>query len=434
MPRVLAVTVAVLYLLSFLLAWTSYSLRDFSRRRLDEICRVRGREARFGRILRNHDCALLAVDLMLAAVVGLLVATGTSLALVLASEQTAAHSVQWIATIVGGVFLLCGGCVVMPWTLARLTGESWLFRVWPVVSVSLVALRPVVSVVQQLDRIVHRLSGVPEPDQGDAATLTEEILTVVDEGQREGVLESEARTMIQRVMELHDDDAAGIMTPRTEMVVIQVDTSLEDARNKMLMDGHSRVPIIGDSTDDIVGVLHAKDLLKHWPQDGDDEMGLGQIAREPFYVPETTGIDTLLEMMKRERVHLAIVLDEYSGVAGLVTMEDILEEIVGEIVDEYDEDEEDGIEQIQPGVIVVDARVHIDDLNERFSFGLPEDGDFDTIGGFVYSQLARVPKPEESCTWQRVKVTVLEADKRKVHKLRIDFDELPQPATSPETP
>jgi len=432
MPRILAVTALVLYLLGFLLAWTSYSLRDFSRRRLDEICRARGREARFGRILRNHERALLAVDMLLTAVVGLFVATATGLTILPAIEQ--ALPLQWIVTILGGLVLLCGGCVVVPWTLARLTGEAWLFRVWPVVSLGLTVLQPVIAVVQRLDRMTHRLSGVPEPDQGDAATLTEEILTVVNEGQREGVLESEARTMIQRVMELHDDDAAAIMTPRTEMVVIQVDTSLEDARNKMLRDGHSRVPIIGESTDDIVGVLHAKDLLKHWPQNGDGELGLRQIVREPFYVPETTGIDTLLEMMKRERIHLAIVLDEYSGVSGLVTMEDILEEIVGEIVDEYDEDEEDGIEQVQPGVIVVDARVHIDDLNERFSFGLPEDGDFDTIGGFVYSQLARVPKPDESCTWQRVKVTVLDADKRKVHKLRIDFDERPLPANSPETP
>ena len=422
---VLAITVAVLFLLSFLLAWTSHSLRDFSRRRLDEICRAHDQEERFGRILRSHDDALLTLDLLFVSVLGLLAAAAISF-LQLPVGGTADQVLEWVVSVVGSLFLLAVGCVVIPWVLARSTGEAWLFRVWPVVSLSLITLRPLLTLVQKLDRVVHRLSGVPEPDLGDAATLTEEILTVVDEGQREGVLESEARTMIQRVMELHDDDAAGIMTPRTEMVVIQAETSLEDARDRMLTDGYSRVPVIGDSTDDIVGVLNAKDLLKHLPQNGAEQVGLRQIVREPFYVPETTGIDKLLEMMKRERVHLAIVLDEYSGVAGLVTMEDILEEIVGEIVDEYDADEEDGIEQVQPGVIDVDARVHIDDLNERFEFGLPEDGDYDTIGGFVYSQLARVPKPDECCSWQQGKITVLDADKRKVHKLRIEFEVTPK--------
>jgi len=150
--------------------------------------------------------------------------------------------------------------------------------------------------------------------------------------------------------------------------------------------------------------------------------GLRAILREPFYIPETTSIDSLLETMRRDHVHLAVVLDEYSGVSGIVTMEDILEEIVGEIVDEYDDDESAGIEVQDNGEILVEGRVHIDDLNEQFPLDLPEDGDFDTIGGFVLAQFARVPKNQEVCRWRHLSITVREADKRKLHRLRIQID------------
>ena len=134
--------------------------------------------------------------------------------------------------------------------------------------------------------------------------------------------------------------------------------------------------------------------------------------------------------MKRKRVHIAIVIDEYGGVAGLVSMEDILEEIVGEIVDEYDDAEETGILNISPDVIDVESRVHIDDLNEQFDFGLPEDGDFETIGGFVFHNLGRVPIPEEQFIWQQLRFTVKSADQRSIHMLRIECDRthIPTPA------
>jgi CBS domain containing-hemolysin-like protein len=145
-------------------------------------------------------------------------------------------------------------------------------------------------------------------------------------------------------------------------------------------------------------------------------------VREPYYVPETMGIDTLLQTLKRQRVHLAIVLDEYGGVAGLVSLEDILEEIVGEIADEYDLAVAEQIDMISPGVMELDARVHVDDLNERFEYGLPEDGDFETIGGFVFSILGRIPVSGEDFTWQNLRFTVLDADKRKINRLRIEVD------------
>src|SRR5262249_2977933 len=179
----------------------------------------------------------------------------------------------------------------------------------------------------------------------DAAVVGDEIRAVVDEGRREGVIESDAGQMIHRVMELQDEDVAAIMTPRTEMFCIDVESSLDEARLKLIESGHSRVPVIGESTDDILGLLYAKDFLKavgpH--RSGDPIPVLRDLLREPVYVPVTTQIPALLELLKRKKVHIAIVLDEYGGVAGLVTMEDILEEIVGEIADEFDDEFEQQI-------------------------------------------------------------------------------------------
>ena len=170
----------------------------------------------------------------------------------------------------------------------------------------LAVAQPVVSLFYKVDKFVHQFCGLQEPHNGGVSTLTEEIRTVVDEGQREGVLESEARTMIHRVMELQEEDVAAVMMPRTNMHCIQADSTFEEACKRLLEVGHSRIPVIGettDDTDDIVGILYAKDLLKYMDAANGQTVKLSQIVREPFYVLETTGIDKLLETMKRKRVH-----------------------------------------------------------------------------------------------------------------------------------
>ena len=180
------------------------------------------------------------------------------------------------------------------------------------------------------------------------------------------------------------------------------------------------MPVVGASTDDIIGILYAKDLLRHLSNGPSSRLTMREVVREPFYVPETIGIDKLLESMKRRHIHIAIVLDEYGGVAGLVTMEDVLEQIVGEIVDEYDTAEDTGIRQTAAGSVEVASWVRIDDLDEQFGFGFPPDEDYDTIGGFMYSQLGRIPKKRDALTWNQLRLTVLEADKRRIHKIRIE--------------
>jgi CBS domain containing-hemolysin-like protein len=414
-------TASLLLAVNFLLAWCSYSLRDFSRSRLEEICRRKQRERRFGQILKQYESVLLATELLQLVVV-LAFVTAVCVWLELPVKGVSA---EWWA-VVGKMALLLPIVYVLwilvPWTLARVAGEQLLYAAWPLLNGVRGLVSPLLWLSREFDVVVHRAFGREPPETGDAAVLTEEIRTVVDEGQREGLFESEAGKMISRVIEFQEADVADIMTPRTAMVCIESDSDLERARQLLLDEGHSRVPVIGKTTDDIVGMLYAKDLLKHLSVNPGEKVSLSDIARQPFYVPETMGIDSLLKTFKKEHVHLAIVLDEYGGVAGLVTMEDILEEIVGEIVDEYDAAVIEEIRILSPGVSEVDARAHIDDVNDKLDIELPADRDFDTVGGFVFSLLGRIPAVGEQFQWEQLRFTVLEADNRKIVRLRIEAE------------
>ncbi|MEZ6130427.1 MAG: hemolysin family protein [Planctomycetaceae bacterium] len=240
--------------------------------------------------------------------------------------------------------------------------------------------------------------------------------------------------MIHRVVDLQTEDVAAIMTPRPEMVTISADTPIEDAFPMMIENGFSRVPVIRDGIDDIVGILYARDLLSHCRSTATDGNSaatatVASIAKDVLYAPESQGIGDLLEAMRLQKVHMAIIVDEYSGVSGLVTLEDILEEIVGDISDEYDDHDDALWIRHTDGRTEVDARYHLDDLNEQYDFGFPEDEEFDTIGGFVTSCFGRIPANGEEHFWGRLKLTVLEADERRIIKVRIDGEVEPKSVT-----
>ncbi len=412
-----------------------YSLRDFSYSRLEEECRRRRRPKRFRDILDQQESTLFALEFY---------ATFLLLALaILYCRRVGFPGGDWrfddwqlwrlLMQYAGFIAVVLTVGVMAPWVLSRVGGEWALCRLWPAMNLARRLNLPVLSVAWALDRLTHRLTGRGSPEADDAAVLGDEIRTVVDEGQREGIIESDAGQMIHRVMELQHEDVAAIMTPRTEMFCMSVESSLDEARLKLIESGHSRVPVIGESVDDILGLLYAKDLLAALEprRPGEPIPVLRELLREPVHVPVTTQIPALLELLKRKKVHLAIVLDEYGGVAGLVTMEDILEEIVGEIADEFDDPEhQEQIQIVSPTVAEVDARVHLDDLNERLPYNLPEDGEFDTVGGFVFSQLGRVPSAGETVTWKQLKFTVLTADKRKINRLRIEMQPEGVPASA----
>ena len=391
------------------------SLRNFLRSRLAFVCRRQKNEQRFGVILKEDEIALQAAKAVRL--------TTLVVALLLGAIERYHGPAEFSTLTIWSDFLVVLACcwlslLVFPWAISRVAAEHILFHTWPVISGTIRVMKPVIIVEKRIDTFVHRLAGRKDPTPENLETIREEIQTVVDEGERDGILESRAGKMIHRIMELRQEDVRAVMTPRTDIITIQDDSTLDEARTRFLEERHSRIPVVEGSTDQIVGILYARDLLEHIGKSKSD-VSLRELVRKALYVPETNSIDGLLNRMKKERLHLAIVLDEYGGVTGLVTLEDILEEIVGEIEDEFDEEEDDRIEWLDPHTMVVDARLHIDEMNDLFDLELPEDRDFDTLGGLVFSELERVPKQGERFEWKQIQFTVIEATERQILRIQL---------------
>ena len=217
-----------------------------------------------------------------------------------------------------------------------------------------------------------------------------ELREVVDMAQKSGVVDSDERRMIQSVFELGDTSARAVMVPRTEMVWIEADKSAAQATSLAVRSGHSRIPVIGENVDDILGVVYLKDLVPYG--DRSRKVEVREVMRPAVFIPDSKPLDALLDEMQRRRNHMALLVDEYGGIAGLVTIEDVLEEIVGEIADEYDTDEIAPVEQLGNGKFRVSTRLSIEDLGELFGMEIDEE-DVDTVGGLLAHALGRVPLP-----------------------------------------
>ncbi|MBM4018790.1 MAG: HlyC/CorC family transporter, partial [Planctomycetes bacterium] len=224
-------------------------------------------------------------------------------------------------------------------------------------------------------------------------------------------------------------DAGQIMTPRTDIVSIEASASADAARALVAASGHSRIPVTKGNIDTVVGILYAKDLLERaCGTAGATELRVRDVMRPPLFVPETKRLDELLREFQGDKVHVAIVLDEYGGTAGLVTIEDVVEEIVGEIVDEYEQAPPKPVRPVAERSWEVEARLRIDELNRELGLAIPEHEDYETIGGFVLARMGYIPKAGEAFEHDGARVTVVEAEARRIVKVRID---LPPPEQAP---
>lgn len=238
-------------------------------------------------------------------------------------------------------------------------------------------------------------------------------LMSVSEG--ESLIEEGEKEMIASIFELGKTLVREVMVPRIDLVALEVDTDIQEALDVILAAGHSRIPIYEDSVDNIIGVLYAKDLLRVF-RNGQAQIQLHSIVREPYFVPESKPVDELLRELQQRRVHMAIIVDEYGGTAGVVTIEDLLEEIVGDIQDEYDREEPE-VQQLGDGEFLFNARVSLDEVNELLDVELPSDGG-DTLGGFIYSQLGKVPNVGEEVHFAQVTMRVLSVDGNRIDQVR----------------
>ncbi|HEY0809362.1 MAG TPA: hemolysin family protein, partial [Longimicrobiales bacterium] len=254
--------------------------------------------------------------------------------------------------------------------------------------------RPFIKIMSGSAGGIMRMMGMEPTGVHSVAHSPEEIRMLIEQSQQEGEIEAEQEQMIHGVFEFPETLAREIMTPRPDIIALDVETSMEGVVNLLIEEGHSRIPIYEENLDNIVGVLLVKDLLPYMAGTKGEAFVLRDILREPYFVPDTKRISELLAELRTRNVHLAIVLDEFGGTEGLVTLEDLLEEIVGEIYDEYDVAEPD-FTVTPEGHVIIDGGTSIDEVNERFGMRLSSD-DFDTIGGYIFGTLGRVAQPGDS--------------------------------------
>lgn len=273
--------------------------------------------------------------------------------------------------------------------------------------------RPILFILTKTTNIIIKLLG-GEIVTNNPFVTEEEIRSLVDVGEEEGTIRHQEKEMIKGIFEINDIDVSEVMVPRIDVIAISEEANLREALDLIITYGHSRIPVYKDTIDNIVGILYAKDMLPFasFKDQRFNEKGITELMRPAYYVPETKKVNQLLKELQQQKIHIAIVLDEYGGTEGLVTIEDILEEIVGDILDEYD-NEVDLIEKIDDNVFLVKADVSLEEINETFSTNLPGE-DFDSLGGFIFSTLGRVPVQGDIVIYEGLQMTVIELDNRRI--------------------
>ena len=319
-----------------------------------------------------------------------------------------------VAFVIFSVFSLA-----IPHAWAKYAGEKILSRTYWIIMLFAFITSPILYIFKLYDGFVRRLAGIAETTPEEQhEERQEEFLTGLEQHKTEGVLDEEEQEMIENVLELRSSTADEIMTPRTDIVAAEVNSDLQQVLQIITSGGHTRIPVYEENIDNIVGLIYAKDLLAEIGKDPVD-FKLREKMRKVYFVPETKPLRVLLHEFQNQKLHIAIVLDEYGGTAGIVTLEDILEELVGEITDEYEETPAEPIKKIDQNTIEADARISIDDLNDEFDLNLPEDDDYETIGGFVFSRLGYIPKANESFDYENLKFTIASAEARKIKRIKI---------------
>lgn len=305
---------------------------------------------------------------------------------------------------------------ITPKTLASVHGEKLALSYARVINFLMIVLTPVIFIVSKLSNGLMFLLRI-DPDAKRGTMTEHELRTIVNVSQEDGVIENEEKQMIYNVFDFGDSVARDVMIPRIDMTFVDVKSTYDELLDIFKEDMHTRFPVFEDNTDNVIGIINMKDLLLY-PKD--QEFSIRQILREPYFTYEHKATADLMIEMRKASVNLAIVLDEYGSTAGLVTLEDLLEEIVGEIRDEYDEDEEEDLKEIQPGreyIALGSAKLH--DINEALSFQLDSD-DYDSIGGFIIEQLDSLPMEGQSITLENgVRLVVDKLEKNRIESVHI---------------
>lgn len=402
----------------------THVLRDFSRHQLETYCRRRGQADRFGYFLAGHDRAALAAE-NLQALGALLLVTGLVLSWCV-PQVRGAQDAGWKWQGQDGLGVLSLGVLSLatliwiPRAVVRVWSAPLVYHGWFIWRSIERLLWPLTLGEYVVDTIINRLAGKLDESEDEEEAFEDEIRTMVTAGLREGLLEEDAREMIEGVIELGDADVLEIMTPRSEVDALDASLSWPEVLRFLVEVGRTRIPVFEEKLDNIIGILYVKDLFPELDKNPSGlQIPLSQLVREPWFVPATKAADEILREFLKTRNHMAVVVDEYRAVAGVVTIEDALEEIVGEIVDEHDKEEEEEILVVDDRTIDVMGRTHVEEINERLGWGLTESDDYDTVAGLVLWQLGCIPVVQEELDFEGLKLTVLEVSRRRIERIRI---------------
>ncbi len=400
--------------LSVILASVEHGWQTLSRARLAESGTGPDSRERIERMLeRGDDVESSLLVLRVACQVALAMTSVVVLNDFLPSLFPTAHLGHAVTTAGIAVFVwIALFCRVLPDELRHASLARLVRVTMPVVVVIAIVLGPP---VQLLRRLLRRITG--HTDEAEKELYADEILSTVEEGEREGHIKGDQADMIESVLELSDTEVHKHMTPRTDVDVIDVGASIGEATRIACETGRSRYPLVDGDVDRVVGVLHVKDLLQH-----EEHESVETCKRPPYFVPESKYCAELLAEFRKQRAHIAVVLDEYGGTAGIITIEDVLEEIVGEIDDEFDTEEDDEeLKILDSHHAVAPGTIHVDELNEALGISLPESDDWSTLGGFIFSTLGRLPAQDEVLRHDNVQLRVDRVEDRRVDRVTIEI-------------
>lgn len=303
---------------------------------------------------------------------------------------------------------------ITPKSYAAQNAEKWSLRIIEITRILSIIFLPIIKVFDLITNYMLKLTG--STAKREPFITEDELKLLVNVGQEEGLIAESERMMINSIFQFDDTLVKEIMTPRIDIISVEINEPLLNVVNIAIDAGHSRIPVFEESIDNIVGVIYAKDLLKGINKNYHD-MEIRKVMRPAYYIPENKKVRDLLAELRQAKVYIAIVIDEYGGTAGLVTIEDVIEEIVGEIQDEYDTEEEP-IVNLEDGSILADARADIYYINEALGIDLPDD-EFETISGLVFNLLGHIPKEGEEISLGEIKIRVAKTEGRRIEKIRI---------------
>lgn len=393
-------------------------LYRFAKHELEEYCERRGKIDLFGRILDEHERMAMGAETL--RIIATTVAMGAAIGWIFGSRDVSEMEFsRWISVVamLGLVLLLANSWI--PFAILKIAAPQFLFHSWRIWWAVSFVVWPMMVGGEFVLELVQRATGAPEVEEDEEEALEDEIRSIVSEGERDGLIEADERDMIEGVIELDEKDVSSIMTPRSRVDSLDINSEWNEVVEFVIECGRTRIPVYYEKTDNVVGILYTKDLLKQSLRSESKRKPLSKLIREPIVVPETKLLDEMLEQFKRQRVHLAIVQDEYGGMAGVVTIEDVLEEIVGEIVDETDNEQQKEIEITSPGVAHVMGFAHLSLVNEALGLDLPEDQEFDTISGFIMNELKEIPREGKQVITDRAIFTIDQATRRSIDRLTI---------------